>query len=276
MWTVATKRGLSASLSVLIAAAGCQHHGPGPRTPYVASRFSSAGSHSAVVQSLGLSIQSENERIALSGAERLSVILPRELELSPAGVRVQVIPGPLILAPVSVRPGADSIIQTVSFQEPVSEVPSAVPPVPNMPLDFQSESDPQLPPSIFCPPHNAAALNVDHVLEVRILDYRPWAPMSISLQLTARDGATLTPIAATTATWITRGDEVVGNCLKLTERRRRKQFHKEVTGKPSEGHNSPDAFLQIVSEEVATWYSIALMPPGAEGMGGQACPPITH
>lgn len=304
MSKVASKRCLVVTLAAVAAAAGCQHSAPGPRTPYVASRFSAAGAHAAAVQTLGLSIQSEDERIALSGAERLSVILPRELELSPAGVRVQTIPGPLVLTPAPAGHNSPAAIHTVSYQQEVPEPPvpglpplsgtqalpgtatqpgteilPAVPPipaVPPVPFEFQSDNDPQLPPSVFCPPQHSVPLNVDHVLEVKILDYRPWAPMSISLQLTARDGATLTPVAVTTATWITRGDEVIGNCLKLTERKKRKQFHKEVTGKPSEGHNSPDAFLQIVSEEVATWYSIALMPPVPEGMDGQVCPPMTQ
>ncbi len=84
--------------------------------------------------------------------------------------------------------------------------------------------------------------------------------MGISLQLTARDGATLTEVAGTTATWTARGDELVGGCLNFKERKRRKLIHREVVGKPTEGHNSPDAMLQIVAEEVAAWYAAAIMP----------------
>lgn len=261
------RRVILPALSVLALAGGCRSHESVPRTPYIGSRFSSAGTHAVSHQTVGLSIQSADDRLLRSGADRLAVFLPRELELSAAGVRVHAIPGQLVLTPTQ-TPQIQLTSHSVDSEFPggacppiPGDVPPSTPPnVYTAELNLPPAGQTEFPPSVYCPRPEVVQLNVEHVLEVKVLDYRPWAPMGISLQLTARDGATLTEVAGTTATWTARGEELVGGCLNFKERKRRKLIHREVVGKPAEGHNSPDAMLQIVAEEVAAWYAAALMP----------------
>lgn len=264
------RRTILPALTVLVLAGGCRSHEPVPRTPYIGSRFSSAGTHAISHQSVGLSIQSPDQRLLRSGADRLAVFLPRELELSAAGIRVHAIPGTLVLTPTQTPQiqltshtnddGTGDVTSDACPPFPTEVAPATPPNLYHAELNLPPAGPTDFPPSVYCPHPQVVRLNVEHVLEVKVLDYRPWAPMGISLQLTARDGATLTEVAGTTATWTARGEELVGGCLNFKERKRRKLIHREVVGKPTEGHNSPDAMLQIVAEEVAAWYAAAIMP----------------
>ncbi len=215
---------------------GCRAGGETPDavvSPFT-TRFSLPGStEGSGQQQVGLQVLSENDLVSIDFAERLQQKLATELELAHPDLRVAHLPSDGRSVYTRALPVPDSIGSAADF----SREPHTVPPVPPMP--------PMTPSS-------------DRVFQVRVIQYRPWQPMHLHLQLAVFDGNTRQQLHASTAAWSFRDDQICGGCdEKPGHRHRRKRGCKDSelqACQPSPIHNSPEKLLDLVAFEIAQWY----------------------
>lgn len=230
---------------------GCSS-GPhaGPAAPHVTSRFA-PGLGLPATAVLGLAMQCANDPMQSYYSQRMAAAVATELELTQASLRVQPWTAPLpeprgvqplamdAAGPVPPEPAAETggDIINISFQQPLDVLPPqdlAAPPLPEFPQGLQ----------------------------IRLLEFRPWAPMKAAVQLTVVDTATLQPLSSTTAVWTASSDgEISGGC-GLPEKRRwwqrkRRLCDESAENNPAPGHNSPEAFLQVIAQDIAAWYALS-------------------
>ena len=192
---------------------------------------------------VGLAMQSFRDPVHMPFASQLGTILIRELQLSKGSMQV---------LPV-----------TLNADEPVSEtagdVPASIPPG-VISVSFQEAID-VLPPDLPPLPMGAVAgrLPVDQILVVRVIEYRPYYPMRATLEIKVLDGETEQPIYATTASWNAAEYGLVEP--RPARKKRHRWFGEAQPTDPSPGHNSPDALMHEISNDITVWYTNALNPP---------------
>lgn len=254
-FTSSFSRNALAILWMQIFLSGCQlqEQPTSVRVPAVATRFTSnplpthLGGLPVIPVSqglpnlkVGLSMQSFNDPVHVPFATELGTIIVRELQLSRGSMLVQ---------PVVVRPAAIGIqefhgpsprdVIAVSFQEAESVMPPDLPPVP-----FAEEG---------------VRPNVDQILVIRVLEYRPYFPMRATLEIKVLNGESEEPIFVTTASWNAADYGLVEP--KPRRKKRHFWFGEAQPCDPSPGHNSPDALMHEVARDITAWYTTALNPP---------------
>ena len=241
--------------SSLLSLCGChlQERPASLRVPAVATRFTSnplqsqlgcpphmPSSAALPTLKVGLAMQSFNDPIHLRFASQLGTILIRELQLSRGSMQVQPVtmnPSPAVTE--EFQGTSPSEVISVSFQEPINILPPDLPPV---------------------PVGNAAGRpTVDHILVVRILEYRPYYPMRATLEIKVLQGESEAPIFATTANW----NAAVYGLVEPRPKRRKLHlwFGEAQPCDPSPGHNSPEALMHEIAGDITLWYTTALHPP---------------
>lgn len=247
---MASQFAASAALTILLTVTlGCHTTSPAPETrvPTVSARFSPvSGITSGEPQHLGLAVQCDSDPVMLNFSERLAGVLAKEIELVTPGVRaVAWQPTSLFTSPIhEIRQSEESDVVTVAFQEPQSITPpdSAI---------FTDLIDPGVPTPGKC-------------LQVRVLEFRPWTPMSASVRLTIIDGDTLHPIAVTTASWTAATEEDALTVSACDDCDRGRFIRTDLNGSssqretgcsPGPGHNSPEALTQVIASQIAAWYA---------------------
>ena len=246
---------LLAGLLLIACQAGCQSTGtsahPGPTT--FDSRFApmSVGSVGGEPASVGLAVQCSDDPILLQFSERLAVLLTKELELSTPGIRtVAWRPAPLLVPAIpDLNQAKEERVITVSFQEPQ----------PNMPLESP----------VFTDIVDPAEFDLHKCLQVRIVDFRPWYPMSAVARLTIIDGVTLQTVAATTVSWSANDGKPGHTTSNGTTCQSSGQLSantfvdfgcQDLTCDPGASHNSPEAFSRFIATEIAAWFAIQQQP----------------
>jgi hypothetical protein len=202
------------------------------RLPAVASRFSAGEIVSPVTLGVvGLTIESSPDTVQQVFAQRLGTLVAGEIELTAAGVRVQ--------------PWSRGVSRLSANGVPVS---SAAGP--------DGSSGP-LPPGL-----SDQHPDPDRLLNIQVMDYRPWYPMSAALRLTVTEGVSSQPAFETSAEWRVTPEGVSGGCLPRHHHKPRRWFcPPDNSCQPSGDHNSPEALLRIIAQDVAGWFAEKTAPP---------------
>ena len=220
------------------------------RLPAVTSRFSAAEIVSPVtLGAVGLTIESSPDAVQQAFAQRLGTLVAGEIELTAAGVRVQ----PWVRG-VSRLGGAGSQLSGDSGSGMCS-VPFSVPSA----AAADGSSVPL--PSGLSDQHP----DPDRLLNIQVMDYRPWYPMSAALRLTVAEGISSQPVFETSAEWRATPEGVSGGCLPQHQHKPRRWFcPPDNSCQPSADHNSPEALLRIIAQDVAGWFAEKNSPPVQE------------
>jgi hypothetical protein len=219
------------------------------RLPAVTSRFSAGEIVSPVtLGTVGLTVESGADAVQQVFAQRLGTLVAGEIELTAAGVRVQPWSrGVSRLGAGSQMPGdSGSGMCSVPFSVPSAATPdgSSVPLPPGL---SDQHPDP------------------DRLLSIQVMDYRPWYPMSAALRLTVTEGVSSQPAFETSAEWRVTPEGISGGCLPQHHHKPRRWFcppHNSF--QPSADHNSPEALLRIIAQDVAGWFAEKTAPPVQE------------
>ncbi len=241
-------------LYTVVFCGGCAGNRDFVRTPIpsVESRFSPV-SEGLNPSATGLLVQGSSDPIQSYFSQRIAAGVATEIELSQPGTRVLPWePAGLMLMgkqqgpadpipPVPSLPGLpvlknDADVINIAFQPPFMVIP---------PPAGQFPGASELPPE-----------RIERALQIRVLEFRPWFPMKAILQLTILDCDTMEPLASTTADWVISDGKVCGGCKQGVSSgwKRHFQHHDDVDCLPSAGHNSPEAFAQIIAKQVAGWF----------------------
>lgn len=240
------RRSLVASLALL---AGC-HAGPSAnelRGPNVSTRFTTNPlAHEKFDRNyvpppvstpglrMGLNMQSGIDPVHTHFASNLGTVLMRELQLSSAALAVEPLVSLQPRSAVSPFPqqSTEGII-SVAFTSPQDGLPPQLPPNPM----YHSESLPI----------------VDQILVVRVIEYRPYYPIRATLEVQVLDGQSQDPVFATTATWSGEEYDCEGKKFSL----KKTLFCREPACQPAPGHNSPQALIHEIANDLAAWYNYA-------------------
>ena len=214
--------------------AGCRAAGEIPDAVIspITSRFSQAGPTEVSGQQMtGLQVLSDSDLVQIEFAQRLQQKLSTELELTHPQLRVVRLPLRGENLHSAALPGPD-------------------------PFPFEIDSPRGLPTA------ETETPSLDRVFQVRVIQYRPWLPMHVHLQLMILDGKTRQQLHASTAAWSVRDDQICGGCEEKPARWHRKQRCRKSSDapncEPSPTHNSPEALLDQIAQEVAQWYGSVL------------------
>lgn len=243
---------------------GCAGNRDFVRTPIpsVESRFSLV-SDVATPSVTGLLVQSSSDPIQAYFAHRIAAGVATEIELSQPGTRI--------------LPWEPAGLLLMGRQQGTS---GPVPPVPSLPGLPELKNDHDVinigfqPPFMVIPPpagqfpggSELSAERIERALQIRVQEFRPWFPMKAVLQLTILNCDTMEPLASTTADWVISDGKVCGGCNRGVSSgwKRHQQHREDVDCLPSAGHNSPEAFAQIIARQVAGWFvTQPLMPQHA-------------
>lgn len=248
------------TLCVVALQAGCRTSGNLPaRFPSVVSRFSAAELTSPVsTGTIGLTVESGPDTILVDFSRRLGSLVADEIELSAAGVRVR--PwnfGVQRLDSDAPSPGIPSGMVNVSCLPDSSGTPESA--------DMRdgngqlSTSDPSIRRD------NSPYPTPDRIVRIQVMDYRPWYPMAATLRLTVLEGSTFQPFLETTAAWSATQDGISGGCNPFSgNTKRRWNCRGTSDNPPAPGHNSPEALLHIIAEDIAAWFAQKTMPASAK------------
>ena len=254
---VRTLKSLFAVAAIAVASPGCrmQEQIESVRSPAVVTRFTAnplievcEGQSLMAPQSVphlkvGLVMQSAEFPAHVQFAGRLGTTLIRELQLSPGSCSIQPLTSLTAKTAIpAIEQHTGPQIITVNFQES----PGA-PPAEQVPVPLQIPSDPLL---------------VDQILVVRVIEYRPYFPMLATLEIKVLNTVSQEAMFATTASWTASGYGLV----EPRPRRlwRHKWFGEAQPCDPSPGHNSPEALMREIAEDLSAWYNGALNPPALE------------
>ena len=220
--------------------------------PAVESRFSPI-SEGTTLGTTGLLMQSSSDPIQSYFSQRIAAGVATEIELSQPGTRV-----------VSWQP--TGLMSMGRPQGPFDPVPP-IPALPGLP-ELQHETDVinvgfqspfmVIPPRVDQFPGGSEVLpeRIERALQIRVQEFRPWFPMKAVLQLTLLNCETMEPLASTTAEWVISDGKVCGGCNPgvAPSWKRHHQYRDDVDCLPAPGHNSPEAFVQEISRQVAGWF----------------------
>jgi hypothetical protein len=234
---------------------GCES-GPGRpgRVPEVSTRFTSTpvvltedGIAIPVPQEkqtrVGLAMQSSTSAAEISFAARLGTVLMRELQLCAGGFRVTPLAALELRATIPDLDTPDvTDVVTVSLQDPVDGLPPRLPPGPYLDSTM---------PAV-----------VDQVLVVRAIEYRPYYPVLVTLDIKVLDAATQAELFSTTASWS--GDDYLLRDDQCPPKKN--WFRREPESQPAPGHNSPQALMHEIAKDVTSWYYETTNPSGGPPM----------
>ncbi len=229
--------------------------------PAVKSRFAPSGD--AIIRSeVGLLVRCSTEHGQVQLSQQLASTVATEIELASPGVRVY---------PWAPAIGTESVFSIHDSINPDMSVPFEDSPPGESDNSGDTDSSDVInvsfqPPSEVLPPNGPmpelAPLprHFDQGLKIHVMELRPWFPMKAVLQLTIFNCETMDPLYSTTAEWTVQDGNVCGGCPvpeKVKRRERRKKHCEEVTDcAPSAAYDSPTAFVQIISREIAAWYAV--------------------
>lgn len=197
---------------------------------------------------LGLAMQSADLPIHVKFASDLGVAIHRELQLCGASLSVVPLaslpPSHLATAtPLAPVPTGD--ILTINFQDPLNTNPP-----------------PQSPNPLLLTPTPPV---VNQILVVRVVEYHPYFPFRATMEIKLLDGETQACIQHTTTTW---SAEEYGLLEPEPKRKiRHRIFGEARPADPDPGHNSPRAFINEISLDVAEWYYLTTHPPAPKELG---------
>ncbi len=197
---------------------------------------------------LGLAMQSGDLPVHVKFASELGVAIHRELQLSGASLSVvpltSLTPTHLATAtPLSPVPTGE--ILTINFQDPQNANPPST----------------SLNPLLMAPTPPV----VDQILVVRVVEYHPYFPFRATLEIRLLDGETQDCIQHTTTTW---SAEEFGLMEPEPKRKiRHRIFGEGRPADPDPGHNSPRAFMNEISLDIAEWYYLTTHPPAPKELG---------
>lgn len=215
------------------------------RLPAVTSRFSAGEIVSPVTLGVvGLTVESGPDAVQQTFAQRLGTLVAGEIELTAAGVRVQ--PWSRGVSRLS----ADGVPLSADSASGMCSVPFS------LPSAAGSDGNPAYPPP------GVSDQNPDRLLNIQVMDYRPWYPMSAALRLTVTEGMSSQPVFETSAEWRATPEGVSGGCLPQRHHKPRRWFcPPDNSCQPSADHNSPEALLRIIAQDVAGWFAEKTSPP---------------
>ncbi len=241
-------------LGVIVLIPGC-HWGQQltSRSPAVTTRFTSSpmipGPDGTMIAgprqqptNVGLAMQCSPDPSHMAFSSQLGTVLMRELQLSAGSFRITPLAAiDLQTAIPALEVNDTSEVITVSLQEPANTLPPHLPPSPHL--------DPATPPI------------VDQILVARLIEYRAYYPMIATLELRVLNGHDQSEMFNTTVSWSGDDYRLCGDC---SESKKHSWFCHDPSCDPGPGHNSPQALMHLIAQDVTAWYCTSNDPLSAQ------------